>query len=223
MKLHKFLTTGLMSDIKRFVETQTKYPFTMRNIFHMLDLLMTNRETLLMRSLVEAVEKFTQHTHENRYHVEGWKTNDGHLLARKFIIPYCVEWCKYFDNKLSLRSSSYNDGISDLIKVLCYICGRNFDEVQDPRFVLNDLKCQPNTWYFCSFFRFKGFKKGTLHLEFQNESEWETLNRAYAKAKGYVLPETTKQKPPRNTVTDEDVQTSDYGKHLENELHDSLF
>jgi hypothetical protein len=35
MKLHKYLTTGLMSDINRFVETQTKYPFTMRNIYHM--------------------------------------------------------------------------------------------------------------------------------------------------------------------------------------------
>jgi hypothetical protein len=93
------------------------------------------------------------------------------------------------------------------MKVLCYICGQNYDEIRDPGIIFSEIKCQPNTWYYCSFFRFKGFKKGTLHLEFQNESDWETLNRAYAKVKGYVLPETSKQKQPRKSTIKEDVQT----------------
>jgi len=105
------------------------------------------------------------------------------------------------------------------MKVLCYICGKNYDEIREPGMVFSEIKCQPNTWYYCSFFRFKGFKKGTLHLEFQYENEWEMLNRAYAKAKGYVLPETTNQKQPRKTGTEEDVSIKLY----EDELNDSLF
>jgi hypothetical protein len=33
------------------------------------------------------------------------------------------------------------------------------------------------------------FKKGTMHLAFKDKKIWETLNRAYAKSKGQVLPE----------------------------------
>ncbi len=55
----------------------------------------------------------------------------------------------------------------------------------------------PNTWYDWGFFRFKVFKKGTGHFEFKSEDDWAMLNRAYAKAKGQALPETTFRKKSR--------------------------
>lgn len=39
------------------------------------------------------------------------------------------------------------------------------------------------------FFMFKVYLKGTMHLKFKDKKIWETLNRAYAKAKGQTLPE----------------------------------
>ncbi len=53
----------------------------------------------------------------------------------------------------------------------------------------NYNKFYPNTWYSWGFFDFKVFKKGTGHFKFKDQKIWETLNRAYAKAKGQVLPE----------------------------------
>ena len=51
----------------------------------------------------------------------------------------------------------------------------------------------------------KCFKKGTMHLKFQNEKHWETINLAYAKIKGQVLPESTfrnsKQSEENSTQT----------------------
>jgi hypothetical protein len=44
-------------------------------------------------------------------------------------------------------------------------------------------------WYRWGFFEFKCFKKGTMHLKFNDEKDWEQLNRKYAEIKGQVLPE----------------------------------
>ncbi len=77
----------------------------------------------------------------------------------------------------------------DLQKVLCYLTGRDFDKETRLDTFFHNNKLQTNTWYSWSFFEIKGFKKGTLHLKFQNIKDWELLNRAYAKAKGSVLPE----------------------------------
>jgi hypothetical protein len=187
MKIEKYVTTGVMRDINNFVETQTKIPFTMKNIYRMFDIIIGTREQTFNRSLEEAIDKFTKHTHENRYHCEGWKTNAGHLLNKKIIIPYVME--KSYDNYLYARYGSYHDGINDLLKVICALTGTNYDDVTDLGGFCRNIRMQPNTWYSWSFFEIKGFKKGTLHMKFQNEKVWETVNRAYAKLKGAVLPE----------------------------------
>jgi hypothetical protein len=138
--------------------------------------------------LVEAVDRFTKHTHENRYNVEGWKTNEGHLLAQKFIVPYMVEKGWSNKNSIRLRSSSYADNIKDLIKVLCSLTGKNYDDFIDLYHFLDD-KSEFGKWMDWGFFHIKGFKKGTLHLKFKDEKIWQRLNQQYAKIKGQVLPE----------------------------------
>ncbi len=92
MNIDKYVTSGVMQDINRFVETQTKVPFTIKNIYRMVEILVGTSQQTMNRAIVEAIDNFTRHTHENRYAVEGWKTNVGHLLNKKFIIPYIVKW-----------------------------------------------------------------------------------------------------------------------------------
>ena len=91
MKMEKYVTSGVMKDVNSFVENQCKVPFTMRNIYRMIEIIVGTREESFKRSLVEVIDSFTRHTHENRYAVEGWKTNEGHMLAPKFIIDYMFE------------------------------------------------------------------------------------------------------------------------------------
>jgi hypothetical protein len=188
MNLEKFVTSGVMRDINRFVEIQTKYPFTVRNVYKMLEIIVGTRESTMNRALTEAVDRFTRHTHENRYNVEGWKTNAGHLLNRRFIIPYIVEY-DYGKLRTTYRSHGYVEELSDLIKVICHLLGVDFDQIKRLDQFFRDSDCKRNTWYNWAFFRIKGFKKGTLHLEFTDYKTWEILNRAYAKIKGQVLPE----------------------------------
>ena len=145
----------------------------------------------MQRAIVEAVDNFTKYTHENRYGVEGWKTNEGHLLNIKIIADYVAGF--EFGNNLRVRTynSRQVDYIIDLFKALCFITGTDFATIPTV-YKINEQKLIPNTWYEWGFFEFKVFKKGTGHFKFKDHKVWEKLNRAYAKAKGQVLPEKMK-------------------------------
>jgi len=205
MNMDKYVTSGVMKDINSFVENQQNIPFTMKNIYKMFEIIVGTRQETFNRSIVEIIDKFTEHTHENRYNVEGWKTNLGHLLNKKIIVPYCVE--KGWTNFLSPRYSQHQDKLQDLVKVLCNLMGKNYDELPSLYTYCREIKMQPNVWYnwdfehiygegenkriekYDGFFEIKGFLKGTLHLKFKDEKVWSAINLAYGKIKGMSLPE----------------------------------
>lgn len=215
--IQKYVTKGVLQDINKFIESRKNYPFTMKNVYRMLEIIVGTAEETMNRAIVEAVDNYTRHTHENRYNVEGWKTNAGHLLNRKFITPWIAE-AKY-TRGLEIKWYGTNwETMLDLVKALCFVTGRKFDDIPDVRTASverdedGQLKTterypgssskdyvaynqfEPNTWYDWGFFRFKVFKKGTGHFQFKSEDDWAMLNRAYAKIKGQVLPETTYKK-----------------------------
>ena len=199
MNVQKYVTRGVREDLNRFIQSRHHYPFTMRNVYKMIEIIFGTREHTMNRAICEAVENYTKHTHENRYSVEGWKTNESHLLAQKFIVPYMVKHYNYGNGeKFELNYGRYQDDLNDLIKAICYIQGYNYDTMPTPIKTFNDFKnanmLETNRWYESGLFNFKFFKKGTMHLEFVHDKDWEALNRAYAKIKGMVLPETLKEK-----------------------------
>lgn len=202
MNMEKYLTQEVKKKINAFVEQQEKYPFTMKNIYHMMDMIFQTRGNIMNQALEEIVDKFTEHTHENRFGVEGWKTNSGHMLNKKFIINYIAD--KTYDgNHVEIKYPSYQGSgvhrIDDLTKVLCSIIGRNYDsigsvyEFRDMREDTNGRKgtkyLLTNHWYEWGFFKFKVYKKGTMHLKFKNIEDWYSLNKAYGELKGFSLPE----------------------------------
>lgn len=91
--------------------------------------------------------------------------------------------------------SASND-ISDLIKALCFLTGRNYEEVAQPEKTSNRV-FWPGEWYNWGFFRFKAYKKGTVHFEFLDEEVWATVNARYARIKGQTLPEKLSKKKPK--------------------------
>jgi len=199
MRMDKYVTSGVMKDINKFVETQEKVPFTMKNIYRMFQIIVGTRQNTYNRALEEAIDNFTKHTHENRYKIEGWKTNSGHMLNKKFIVDGMVEE-KYNREGLSMRYSSYgSDKMDDLIKVLCNITAKNYDNygriynwnsIKNPEYGKpNQINILPNTWYEWGFFEMKFFKKGTMHIKFKDLNDWYMLNKAYGELKGFSLPE----------------------------------
>lgn len=198
MNMEKYVTSGVMHDINKFVETQEKVPFTMKNIYKMLQIIVGTREQTFNRALEEAIDNFTRHTHENRFGIEGWKTNAGYMLNKKFICEGIID-SSY--NSFSVRYDSYSSRkIDDLVKVLCNITATNYSDIgalyrfnygsnnYDITFPL-----ESNKWYEWGFFEVKFFKKGTMHVKFKNENDWYMINKAYGELKGFSLPETYKK------------------------------
>jgi hypothetical protein len=186
-------TSQLAKDINRFVEEQSKIPFTERNIYRMLQIVAGTQEQRIDRAVEEAIDELTRYTKENRHGVEGWATNSGYMLNQRFICRNLAEllWKDSDTVRLQTYGGQWDD-IQDLIKALCSITGRPIEEVRTPEDIRSNTY-EPGMWHDWGFFLFRPYKKGTVHFEFKDREVWAALNRRYARIKGQVLPEQMKR------------------------------
>jgi hypothetical protein len=191
LNMQKYSTKGLKEDLNKFVETQEQIPFTMRNIYKMLEVVIGTQESRMDRAVLEVFEKVTKHYSENRHNLEGWKTNSHYILNRRFIMPHVSE-CNY-SGKLRLNYSGWAEPVEDMQKALCHLTGKNYDQMQSLHDYLYKSDKDFGVWHEWGFFRIKGFKKGTMHFEFLDEKVWGLFNQRVAKLKGYPLPEQKEQ------------------------------
>lgn len=194
MNMQKFMTQSLKEELNNFVETQTKVPFTMKNIYKMMDLVFQTHGQRMDRALIEVFDKLTSHYDENRYSLEGWKTNSHYLINKKFILPYICE--VGYHGELGVKYSGYNSNtekIDDMIKALCHLTGKDITTSESLYSAFRTEKGKEpkrfNTWYDYEFFDVKGFKKGTMHFKFKDDNIWALFNRRVAEIKGFPLPE----------------------------------
>lgn len=125
MKMEKYSTKGLKEDINKFVEQQTNIPFTMKNIYKMMELVVGTQSQRMDKAMLEVFDNLTKHYSENRYSVEGWKTNSHYLVNQKFIMPYIASKSAYSDRPETHERQV--EVVDDFLKSLCYLTGRNFD------------------------------------------------------------------------------------------------
>ena len=191
LNMDKYITRSVRDKINAFCEKQHNVPFTVKNIWKMLEVIVGTRENSFKQVLIEVFEQVTKHHHENRHHVEGWKTNDAWLVNEKFILPCIVEQRSW--DKETVHVNTYGgSSLDDFQKALCNLTGSNYNNISDLYTFCRNIDTQWGKWYSWGFFEIKCFKKGTIHCKFQNKEHWELFNRKVAEAKGWQLPETTK-------------------------------
>lgn len=223
MNLQKYSTRGLNEDINKFVEQQKSMKFTMKNIYKMLDVIVQTTGQRMDKALLEVFDNLTKHYDENRYNVEGWKTNSHYLVNKRFIKPSLVSvgYSGGIDYSFGRRSEE----LEDMVKALCFLTGQNYDDhvsfyqrLNANVFVKDDVcktiigrydveKFAQNNpdwehvknptwgeWFDWGFFEVKLFKKGTGHFKFKDENVWALFNQQIARIKGFPLPESIKNK-----------------------------
>lgn len=213
-KLTKYTTRGVKEDINKFVEQQTQIPFTMRNIYHMIDMIQQTAGQRMDKAILEAFDRVTSHHHDNRHNIKGWKTNSHFLVGKKFILPSQISPSKEYGYTSTCYTSlrnSYDGTIPDFEKALCYITGEQYEksEYRDGRwqtFGINTVNSSINRniygeWYESHFFKYKGYKNGNMHYEFKSEKVWNLFNQRVAKLKGYPLYEYKEQTAYQNRQT----------------------
>lgn len=190
MEMDKYVTKGVMADINKFVEQQVSVPFTVKNVYLMIQMISGTHGSRMDKVLCEAFDKICGFSYENSTAGEGWRTNTDFLINKRFILPYMtrIGW----SGELELQYNKEYE-IDDITKALCFLTGKNFDEIGSFYFWICDynrskegrLKLQYGQWYEFGFFRFKGFKKGTMHFEFIDEDVWRKFNQRVAEIRGW--------------------------------------
>lgn len=165
LNMNRFMTSQVMQDINKFCERQNNVPFTVRNVRKMFEILVGTQEQIFNRSLVEAIDRFTKYTHENRYGVPGWKTNEGHLLNKKFIVDSAVELSHYGSYRLGYHNAY--ERIEDLHKVLCRVTGTSFDTY--PTLHTYFQRQGVDTREATKFKFNKEYKRGDMVLDYRND------------------------------------------------------
>ena len=75
MKMDKYVTNGVMADINKFVEQQTHVPFTVKNVYLMIQMIAGTHSGRMDKVLCEAFDKICSFSYENSTAGEGWRTN----------------------------------------------------------------------------------------------------------------------------------------------------
>lgn len=201
LNMEKYATAQLRENINKFIEQQKNIPFTMGNIYHVLDIVIQTNGQRMLKALEEAFDTICSYSAENSTAGEKWKTNANYMINRKFIVPnICQGYKEYWHNEsypmLNFGYYSKREKIEDVCKALCFLTGRNYDDIEDLGSHAGN-ECW-GEWFEWGFFRCKAFKKGTMHLEFLDEDVWYKFNYEVSKMKGWSLPKKTqKENKPR--------------------------
>lgn len=207
MNMDRYVTKSVREDINRYVERQVHVPFTMHNIYRMLDIIVGTNGERMKRTLVEAFDTICSFSAENSTAGEKWKTNSDYMVNRRFIVPYITEYERWGSYNAYLSIREYHcpavEQIEDIIKALCYVTGTPYDRTCSLRDCVNNSHIEWGKWapmgkyvyrkdqepeYIPGFFKIRGYKKGTMHFEFLDEDVWAKFNIAVAKIKGWQLP-----------------------------------
>lgn len=203
LNMEKYATKQLREQINIFVEQQSDVPFTMKNIYRVVDIVIQTNGSRMMTAIIEAFDKICSYSAENSTAGETWKTNANYMVNKRFIVPRICEGYKPYCHNESypkLNFGYYSDRVEleDICKALCFLTGQNYDEIES----LRDHEGRENwgEWFEWGFFKCRAYKKGTMHLEFLDEDVWYKFNYAVAKEKGWNLPKKTqkeRKKPER--------------------------
>lgn len=204
LNMEKYATKQLREQINCFIEQQTNVPFTMGNIYRVIDMVIQTNGQRMQKALLEAFDLICSFSAENSTAGEKWKTNANYMINRKFIVPFM---CDGYQNRYVYHDTGYSsyctrngkeayptvqlkghnlESLEDVCKALCYITGTNYDQMEA-------LNCHHNSeewgaWFVWGFFRCKAFKKGTMHFEFIDEAVWWKFNAEVARLRGWALP-----------------------------------
>ena len=137
MKMDKYMTTGVMADINKFVEQQTAVPFTVKNVYLMVQMIAGTHSQRMDKVLVEAFDKICSLSYENSTAGEGWRTNTDFIINSKFILPHITD-----SNYLGGVGINHHRSeiLVDVVKALCFLTGKKFESQPDLRL-----------WFHCPF------------------------------------------------------------------------
>ena len=197
MEMEKFATQKLREQINRFVERQQNVPFTVRNIWKVLDIVMQTNGQRMQTALLDAFDSICDLSAENSTAGEKWKTNSNYMINRRFIVPYIAEGYRWRGDEPYPYVNITYDGntrlMEDITKALCWFTKTPYEDIPDLYQMCGKSRIEWGKWFEWGLFRCRAYKKGTMHFEFLDEDVWARFNGKVAEIRGWKLPQTSEE------------------------------
>ena len=212
MGMDKYMTANLKKTFDQFCESQGAYELNRENIFKLIQFVCLNTGTILKKAVVDVYDMFTKFHKDNTVYTEGWKTNSQFKVNKKVVLPCFIEYG--WGSKFSPNWNKF-DEYRDIDKVMCYLTGfpyENMDSLSEAGKVkkkelfhrfqyectfgdFEHLSLQKavslvavgdNSLHESKFFKFRCFKKGTIHIIFKSDDLWARFNIAVNEGKNML-------------------------------------
>jgi len=201
--IERYMTNAVQQNFNRFTQTQGALDFTIENIQSLVAMLISNSDNILENAVLDVFDLFTKYHKENRFHVEGWKTNDKWKVNQKVILPNFLS--SDFGEYFSASHYRWNE-YSDVDRVMCYLSGKRYEDFDKPvqdypyntkrrekafeiislQHAVSCTKVGDSSLQESEFFYFRCYKKGTLHITFKDKFLWQEFNMRACSGKNWL-------------------------------------
>jgi len=186
LNLDGIMTSGLQEAFAKNVEKTGHLPLTKANIAAVVGAIIGNSNETMKKAVVEVFDLFTKYHADNRIpNQEGWKTNKSWRCTKRVILPHWVEpsWSRGMAINYQ-KSRLYQD----IDKACCWLMGKRYEDIVSiEAAMLADMKALPSLMKGEStFFKFRYFLKGTVHLEFRDQILLDRFNKEANENKNWL-------------------------------------
>lgn len=200
-RIGRITTSNFQRTFEEFITQTSSISFTVENVMLVLQKFFFDRNDIMLQCVLEVFDKATAYHEKNVVHTEGWKTNKSWRIAPKIIMPWGIAFDpKYGQGYWSFHYGRESDFYSDLDKALCFLSGRQLDQIMTTGEAINRRTGELNSGRFgvgligprhdepfdSTFFTIRIFKKGTVHLIFKDADLLAQFNRVAAQGKKWV-------------------------------------
>ncbi len=202
------LTSNLQEDYHNMVEKLKDYDFSYYNIrqvqAEMNDKLIKGVEETILALFenLSAEHSWYPECSRNIHYFSGWATNKAYKINKKVIIPIHGAFATYSWNKETFRENTVYSVLSDIEKVMNYLDSGETEEV-DMSVVLKKMNAEGITKKIpLKYFNVTLYKKGTCHIEFNNQRLLDKFNIFGCRHKNWLPPSYGKKKYSDMTDTE---------------------
>jgi len=193
--VYRYITTPVIEDLRASKDKYLSMEFTLPNIRQFIMNLSKNFPNMIQQSIEHVFDKMTEHALREGYwkteeyeksihYYNAWKTNSGYKINKKVIQPfYCYRSGYFGDYSIGEKQSNF---LRDLEVVCDYFTSEADKESNIVELCKIALKDGNNRNIMTRHFKISVFKKGTIHLTFNNQDTLRQLNIAAAKHRGWL-------------------------------------
>lgn len=195
--VERYFTAKMRKDFDVFMAGQGRLDFNRANVLALFEMIFLSRHSIADAAVQDVFDRMCAFDPANK--AAGWKTNSGHKVNMKVIVPHYIT--HEFGSFHVSHYREYSD-LDDIDKALCHVTGRAYSGIDGIQATLGRAFAARNAGATTAnlatstFFDMRFFKKGTLHLHFREQAVWEAFNIAAARGKGWLGAERSEGSTP---------------------------